>query len=228
MATQEETVKEFTKQDIDNLVKNEGRAIVIFEGDVFDATDFKVTHPGGPKFIDDHIGEDITELFYDEEHTKIALRLLNEIKIGTLSKSADAQISNSTVHTHTRMKEIADEAWREKIDPKLGTVWQVYTKLDKDEYLNFINDPKHLTRPDDEHRMFQTPFFELFSRTPWYHIGLFWTPVTCYKTYQAWQENTPFELLLYLMLGVFVWTWLEYSLHRFIFHFEQYFPDYAF
>ena len=84
MSAPAETLKQFTKEQIDILIKKEGKAIVIFEGDVFDATHFKVTHPGGPKFIDAHVGEDITELFYEEEHTKIALRLLNDLKIGTL------------------------------------------------------------------------------------------------------------------------------------------------
>ena len=49
-------LKTFTKADVDKMVEKENRAIVIFEGDVFDATDFKVTHPGGPKYIEDNIG----------------------------------------------------------------------------------------------------------------------------------------------------------------------------
>lgn len=188
MATSAEKDRIFSKELIDMMVKKEGRAIVIFEGDVYDTTDFKITHPGGPKLIDDHIGEDVTELFYEAEHTKIALRLLNELKIGTLSKDADAQISKSTDHSQTQMKEIEDEAWRLKVDPKKGTIYQVYMNLNQEEYMKFINDPKHLTRPDDEHRMFYYSFCEVFSRTPWYHIGLFWTPTVLYKLWQSFNE----------------------------------------
>lgn len=220
-----DTLKEFTKADIDKLIKEEKRAIVIFEGDVFDASDFKITHPGGPKFIDDHLGEDITQLFYEEEHTKIALRLLNELKIGTLSAAADEQISNTTQHTDTKMKLIQDEPWRAKIDPAEGTVWQVFSKLNKEEYDKFINDPKHLTRPEDVHRMFKSEFCEFFSRTPWYHIGLFWTPVVIYKLCKSYYELSLPEIVLYFIFGMFHWTFLEYTLHRFVFHMENIIPD---
>ena len=80
-------LRAMTQDDVDKLVKQDNRAIVIFEGDVFDATDFKITHPGGPKYIDDNVGKDITKLFYENEHSRIARRLLKEIKIGTLSTS---------------------------------------------------------------------------------------------------------------------------------------------
>ena len=83
----------YSKEDIDRMVKQDHRAIVIFEGEVFDTTDFKITHPGGPKYIDDHIGEDITKLFYDNDHSRIARRLLKEINIGTYASTATKQIN---------------------------------------------------------------------------------------------------------------------------------------
>lgn len=119
-------LKTFTKSDIDHLTQEEGRAILIFEGDVYDATDFKGTHPGGPQFIDEYVGKDMTEVFYEEEHTKIALRMLNDIKIGTFETSTSDQASQDTATSHSRMDEIEGEEWRKKVDPKKGTVWQVY------------------------------------------------------------------------------------------------------
>jgi 4-hydroxysphinganine ceramide fatty acyl 2-hydroxylase len=217
--------KVYTKEDIDLLVEKKGRAIVIFEGDVYDATEFKATHPGGPKFIDDYVGKDITEQFYDEEHTKIALRLLNDLKIGTISPDADEQVSQQTVTDHSRMKEIEGEEWRKKVDPKKGTVYQVFKNLNHEEYDKFINDPKHLTRPDDEHRMFLWECFEIFSRTPWYHVALFWTPIVIIKLIQGCMQQTPMEVVLYLIFGLICWTFAEYSLHRFVFHMEVYMPD---
>lgn len=148
------TIQEFTRVEIEKMVKQDNRAIVIFEGDVYDATDFKITHPGGPQFIDNYIGKDMTEAFYDEEHTKIALRLLKDLKIGTLTSEAEAEMTVAGDHGANRMREVDNEAWREKVDPLQGTVWQVFTKLSHDEYMNFINDPKHLTKPGEEMRMF--------------------------------------------------------------------------
>ena len=218
-------LKTFTKADVDKMVEKENRAIVIFEGDVFDATDFKVTHPGGPKYIEDNIGKDITQLFYDSDHSKIALRLLNEIKIGKLDSPKDSNNNAKENGKKSRMKEIEDEAWRELINPAEGTIYQVMTKLDHDQYMNFVNDPKHLTRPGDIHRMFKSPYLDFFSRTPWYHIGMFWTPVVMFKVWQGLHQVSLFEHILFFLLGIFTWTFLEYSLHRFIFHMELYIPD---
>jgi 4-hydroxysphinganine ceramide fatty acyl 2-hydroxylase len=197
-------VKVFTKQDIQSLINDKKRAIVMFEGDVYDATDFKITHPGGPKFIDEHIGEDITESFYDEEHTKIALRLLSGLKIGTLTSSIDDQDSqNTTLDPDSRMREIDNEEWRNKVDPKKGTIYQVYKNLNQEEYMHFINDPKHLTRPDDDHRMFYYEFLDMFTRTPWYHVAIFWFPVMIWFLSKGIQQQSPLEVVLTFLFGIF-------------------------
>ncbi|CAI2374335.1 unnamed protein product [Moneuplotes crassus] len=211
-----------------NQLSRAGRAIVIFEGEVYDATDFKGTHPGGPKFIDDYVGKDMTEVFYEEEHTKIALRMLKDMKIGTLEFSNSDQVSQDTVTSHSRMEEIEGEEWRKKVNPKLGTVWQVFTNLDHEEYNSFINDPKHLTRPGDEHIMFANPVLEFFSRTPWYHVALFWTPIALYKLYQGSFELSLLEYLMTILFAIVSWTFAEYALHRFIFHMEVWMPDNAY
>lgn len=207
------------------MVHDEHKAIVIFEGDVYDTTDFKITHPGGPKYIDDNIGKDISQIFYDNDHSKIALRLLNETKIGTFQEQTNGNSTKNHLNGKERMKEIENEAWREIIDPAQGTIYQVMTKLNYDEYLNFVNDPKHLTRPGDIHRMFKTPFLDFFSRTPWYHIVWFWSPVVLYKIWQGFDHLSLIELVLYFLFGMFTWTFIEYSLHRFVFHMEIYIPD---
>ena len=106
-------LKTFTKEEVEKMVKDQNKAIVIFEGEVFDATNFKETHPGGPKYIDDNVGKDISQLFYDNDHSKIALRLLKEIKIGTLASSENSKSNSKDSAKMSRMKEIEDEAWRE-------------------------------------------------------------------------------------------------------------------
>ncbi len=99
--------------------------------------------------------------------------------------------------------------------------------LNHEEYNNFINDPKHLTRPDDEHRMFATPFIEFFSRTPWYHVALFWAPIASYHLYLGLQDLSLFEYIFTILFSIISWTFAEYALHRFIFHMELYMPDNA-
>ena len=54
--------------------------------------------------------------------------------------------------------------------------------MNKNEYLAFIHDPKHMIDPP-EARMFDHPFLEYFSKTSWYIIPLVWFPVIFYYTY---------------------------------------------
>ena len=185
-------LKIFTQTDVEKMVKEGNRAIVIFEGEVFDTTDFKITHPGGPKYIDDNIGKDITQLFYDNDHSKIALRLIKETKIGVYQDKLNTNGTKAKVNGKERMKEIEDEKWREIIDPAEGTIYQVMTKLSHDEYMNFVNDPKHLTKPGDIHWMFKTPFLEFFSRTPWYYIS----KISKYTTWYIYNFDVSYSLLL--------------------------------
>lgn len=224
-------IASFTKQEIESMVKHDHRAIVIFEGEVFDATDFKVTHPGGPKYIDDHVGEDISKLFYDNEHSRIARRLLMETKIGRL---ASDDKSNGTTYTNgnsnasnreyeTKIKE--DKELREVVDPSKGTIYQVFTKFNKERYIKYINDPKHLTRPGESMRMFDAPYLEIFSRTPWYVIPIFWIPMIIYNFVLALDNLNLVQIIICTFIGAFMWTFIEYFLHRFIFHLELWIPD---
>ena len=158
---------EITKDEINTMI-SEGKSIVTFENEVYDATEFKATHPGGSRFIDDHIGEDITQLFIDNDHSKIALRLLGELKIGVLP--------SSTTKEDSKTKEFEEESWRQYIEPSEGAVYQVFTKMNGELYLKFLNDPKHLTKPGDVLRMYKWKYIDFFTRTPWYLVGLFWTP----------------------------------------------------
>jgi len=51
--------------------------------------------------------------------------------------------------------------------------------MKKDEYLDFIHDPKHMINPP-EAVLFQTPFLEYFTKTPWYMIPILWGPLILY------------------------------------------------
>jgi 4-hydroxysphinganine ceramide fatty acyl 2-hydroxylase len=61
--------------------------LVIYKGDVFDVTDFADMHPGGDDLIIDQIGNDISELYHDENshaHSKNAMALLKDYKYGEM------------------------------------------------------------------------------------------------------------------------------------------------
>jgi len=112
-----------------------------------------------------------------------------------------------------------------KFDYSKGLLMQLYnSKLTLEQYIHFVCESKHSVDPNRDIILFDTPFLEFFSKTPWYAIPLAWTPWVCYYLYQS-ETSFLFSLLL-LFLGVFVWSFLEYLIHRFIFHGEEtWLPD---
>ncbi|XP_022955301.1 dihydroceramide fatty acyl 2-hydroxylase FAH1-like [Cucurbita pepo subsp. pepo] len=68
-------------------------------------------------------------------------------------------------------------------------------------------------------RFFESDFWEFLTRTAWWAIPSIWLPVVCWFISMSYRMgHTPSELFLMVVFGVFVWTLLEYTLHRFLFH----------
>ena len=63
----------------------------------------------------------------------------------------------------------------------------------------------------------------MFSKTPWYHIPIFWLPWAVY--FMLENTLTVGATLWYIFLGIFLWSFIEYFLHRFLFHSEDHLPD---
>jgi sterol desaturase/sphingolipid hydroxylase (fatty acid hydroxylase superfamily) len=69
-------------------------------------------------------------------------------------------------------------------------------------------------------QMFETPLIERFSRIHPASPFLFWLPVLGYAAYRAAAHGVAALTGAGLaLLGVFLWTFAEYTLHRFVFHF---------
>lgn len=69
-------------------------------------------------------------------------------------------------------------------------------------------------------RMFKSNILEALSKVPFYVPLIVYIPVIGYCIYRAYETTiglgTFFEFML---LGLFVWTFTEYVLHRFVFHY---------
>jgi sterol desaturase/sphingolipid hydroxylase (fatty acid hydroxylase superfamily) len=69
-------------------------------------------------------------------------------------------------------------------------------------------------------RMFETPLIERFSRVHPAMPFVFWLPVLGYVGHRAWQNGVaPLPAAGLFVLGVLIWTFAEYTLHRFVFHY---------
>lgn len=56
--------------------------------------------------------------------------------------------------------------------------------------------------------------------TPWYVIPTVWLPVCVYYIMQ--NELDIVTTIFTVLLGIFAWSFMEYVLHRFVFHGEDY------
>ncbi|KAH8974855.1 hypothetical protein BDL97_01G123200 [Sphagnum fallax] len=68
-------------------------------------------------------------------------------------------------------------------------------------------------------RFFQSDFMESLTKTLWWVIPLVWMPVVFWSQVVALQRGLPLEKLFTTVpTGIFIWTFIEYFLHRFLFH----------
>ena len=74
-------------------------------------------------------------------------------------------------------------------------------------------------------RLFKSDFLEFFSHISPKVVALIWFPAACFFTVRGIYINTLtqnpwWHLLIALLAGWFVWTFVEYMVHRFIFHYH--------
>jgi 4-hydroxysphinganine ceramide fatty acyl 2-hydroxylase len=163
-----------------------------------------------------NIGKDITKMYdkIESHQTKSAHRDMDSFCIGHIKMDGN----NKMVMTETETTY--------DIDLKRGVLWQVFQKLNLKQYLEFIHDPKHMINPP-EAIMFETPFLEAFTKNPFWIILVVYIPIILFNLYSAYNEMKGFYSIIATgwILGMFIWTFTEYVLHRFLFHYDERLPD---
>ena len=102
--------------------------------------------------------------------------------------------------------------------PMFMQMW--YGGFSKDFYLEQVHRPRHY-KGGESAPLFGN-FLEPLSKTPWWIIPIFWLPPVAYGTYIAQEGcSSIFEEGAYWLLGLFLWTLVEYLLHRFLFHLDK-------
>ena len=73
-------------------------------------------------------------------------------------------------------------------------------------------------------RLFKSDFLEFFTHISPVAIVVLWSPVMLFFLARALADPlmgaSPLNVALGFLIGVFVWTLTEYTVHRFVFHFE--------
>ncbi|NWX92189.1 FA2H hydroxylase, partial [Nothoprocta pentlandii] len=116
------------------------------------------------------------------------------------------------------------------VDWRKPLLWQVGHLGEK--YDEWVHQP--VDRPI---RLFHSDFVEALSKTAWYVVFLVWTPVVLYLSWVSYtalaQGNTrlfssftteysipvhKYYFPFIFLLGMFLWSLIEYLIHRFVFH----------
>lgn len=85
-------------------------------------------------------------------------------------------------------------------------------------------DQLKINHDPDPIRLFDSDFLEFFSHITPTVVVLVWVPVVAFflwRAFAAWDERaTPVGVLAGVGLGLFLWTLIEYAMHRFVFHYH--------
>ena len=102
--------------------------------------------------------------------------------------------------------------------PLLMQVWN--GGFTKDFYLEQVHRPRHY-KGGASAPLFGN-FLEPLSKTPWWVVPTVWLPPVAYGTFLAfWNLPNPISTAAYWLTGLFLWTLVEYILHRGLFHVDR-------
>lgn len=68
-------------------------------------------------------------------------------------------------------------------------------------------------------KMFKSPLLESLSKVPYYVPLIVFIPTISYFCWKSLAVNEVLPFFAYILIGLFIWTLIEYVMHRFVFHF---------
>ena len=177
------------------------------------------SHPGGQEILLQFGGKDITNVLQDPNehlHSDSAYEMLEDYCIGRCQDGASPNQGSA--------KKVKDNSpFIDVTKPMLHQVWS--GNFSKEFYLKQVHIPRHAK---DSPLIFGNPVLEVFSKTPWWVIPIFWTPIISYCMTRCLEENSVGALMPLFALGLLSWTLIEYTLHRFLFHLDDLVPNHRF
>lgn len=192
-------------------------AWVIYQGGVYDVTLFLESHPGGSSILEQHLGEDVTDVMHDGQnnhaHSSFAIKLLEKYKIGNVIDARGAPAIDGNVDAHSGGTLVQ---WDKPILHQVGMLG--------DRYQKWIH-----SFPTTDHsvKMFTNDTIEALTKCQWYIPLVFWIPIILVESahYVALIDgvaNLRLGLIAFMFAwGMIFWLFFEYSLHRWIFHWNS-------
>ncbi|CAL9731979.1 ceramide very long chain fatty acid hydroxylase Scs7p [Monosporozyma unispora] len=186
---------------------------------------------GNEEFIVGYLATELEEkeLLTNKDH-KVEVKLVNDKKKGK-KQTKDGEFDSTTFVEDLPAEEklsIAtdynnDYEKHHFLDLNKALIPQIlFSDFKKDFYVDQIHRPRHYGKGSAP--LFGN-FLEPISKTAWWVIPIVWYPVVAYHLYVALQNMNQIFALFLFGVGMFVWTLIEYGLHRFLFHFDDWLPE---
>ncbi|KAI8922696.1 hypothetical protein BC831DRAFT_404689 [Entophlyctis helioformis] len=194
---------------------------IIVDAKVYDITNFIFDHPGGEEILLQYGGQDVTAVMQDAAehvHSDSAYDMLEPFFIGNLSK-ADVALAAADA-SKRRENAVKETPFIDITKPMLSQVWN--STWTKEHYLKMVHIPRHC---HESAPMFGSPLLEVFTKTFWWGVPLFWSPIITYCIMTASRTIAVPQVAASFLGGIFAWTLIEYSLHRFLFHIDDLLPS---
>lgn len=249
------TLPTFTRTEVES--HNTKKSCYVTIGTkVFDVTDFLDDHPGGGDLILEYAGKDIEDILKDavsHTHSEAAYDVLDDSLVGFVvdgklangngngnGVANDQETNGVTPHPRTGMSCAEDlskdtdytqdykkHKFLDLSRPLFPQVW--FGGFSKEFYLDQVHRPRHY-KGGQSAPLFGN-FLEPLTKTPWWIIPTLWLPPMAAGWAYARQTIGTSSAAGYWVIGVFAWTIVEYLMHRFLFHLDQYvveFPCHTF
>ncbi|XP_073952644.1 fatty acid 2-hydroxylase-like [Choristoneura fumiferana] len=200
------------------------------DGKNYDIKKFLRDHPGGVNTLKHYEGKSILQAMEKFGHSISAYHMLNDFKVDS-SDLKDCNLTGSVsengriITNEEGSRDKAEVAYLEELEGRLDWSKPILCQLDTiaPDYEKWVNSAvfRHC-------RIFSSPLLEAMTFTPWYLVPAFWIPIILYLGYTQFSEHVlstenSMSLLEYgchMVFGTFMWTILEYSLHRWVFHLD--------
>ncbi|XP_047120122.1 fatty acid 2-hydroxylase [Schistocerca piceifrons] len=171
--------------------------VIKHKGEDYDIGKFLHFHPGGTNTVAPYRGKEISHKLDEIHHAPSAYYMMKDYKV----KKGEGDDLEKYVD------------WSKPMLAQVG-------KLGK-HYDQWVQSPV-----DRELRLFESDFLEKLSVTYWYVIPLVWVPVTSLFILKGISHNNEFSadptfpawVIGSFLFGVGLWSLLEYTLHRWVFH----------
>ncbi|XP_076205548.1 fatty acid 2-hydroxylase isoform X1 [Aptenodytes patagonicus] len=220
----------------------QGACLVRCRRRLYDLSGFVRLHPGGEQLLRRRAGTDVSAALDGppHRHSANARRWLEQYYVGEMEpgeeqshpEPVDEKAADAAAQTPTRLDPRCKTVDVEKdlVDWQKPLLWQVGYLGEK--YDEWVHQP--VDRPI---RLFHSDFLESLSKTAWYVVFMVWAPVVLYLSWVSYtslaQGNTrlfssftteysipvhKYYFPFIFLLGMFLWSLLEYLIHRFVFH----------